>query len=67
MRVIFDKPSAKQWRDPVFGASDATLMAVSGPILAALMEAYDYLRQSIPDYDKDRVHYVRPDVQFTLV
>jgi putative SOS response-associated peptidase YedK len=41
MPVIFDKLLAKQWLDPVFGPSDATLAAVLGPYPSALMEAHD--------------------------
>lgn len=39
--VIFDKLSAKQWLDPVFRPSDATLAAVLAPFPSALMEAHD--------------------------
>ena len=41
MPVIFDKLSARQWLDPVFGPSDATLATVLAPFPSALMEAHD--------------------------
>jgi putative SOS response-associated peptidase YedK len=41
MPVIFDRLSAKQWLDPVFGPNEATLAAVLAPYPSALMEAHD--------------------------
>jgi putative SOS response-associated peptidase YedK len=43
MPVIFDKLLAKQWLDPVFGPSDATLAAILAPYPSELMRATTYL------------------------
>ena len=41
MPVIFDALLAKQWLDPMFGPSDATLAAILAPLPSALMTAHN--------------------------
>jgi putative SOS response-associated peptidase YedK len=53
MPVIFDKLSAKQWLDPVFGPSDVTLAALLAPYPSALMTAHDVSAVvNKPEYDE---------------
>jgi putative SOS response-associated peptidase YedK len=53
MPVIFDKLSAKQWLDPVFGPSDATLAAILAPYPSALMAAHEVSPVvNKPEYDQ---------------
>ena len=52
MPVIFDKLLAKQWLDPVFGPSDATLASILAPYPSALMTAHDVSPLvNKPEYD----------------
>jgi putative SOS response-associated peptidase YedK len=53
MPVIFDKLLAKQWLDPAFGPSEATLAAVLAPYPSALMELHEVSPLvNKPDYDR---------------
>jgi putative SOS response-associated peptidase YedK len=53
MPVIFDKLLAKQWLDPAFGPSDATLAAILAPYPSALMEVHDVSPLvNKPEYDR---------------
>jgi putative SOS response-associated peptidase YedK len=68
MPVIFDKLLAKQWLDPVFGPSDATLAAVLAPFPSALMEAHD-VSPSVNKPENETPDCISPvaDRQFRLI
>jgi putative SOS response-associated peptidase YedK len=68
MPVIFDKLLAKQWLDPVFGPSDASLAAVLAPFPSALMEAHDVSR-SVNKPENETPDCIIPvaDRQFRLI
>ena len=68
MPVIFDKLLAKQWLDPMFGPSDATLAAVLTPFPSALMEAHD-VSPSVNKPENETPDCIVPvaDRQFRLI
>jgi putative SOS response-associated peptidase YedK len=68
MPVIFDRLSAKQWLDPVFGPNEATLAAVLAPYPSALMDAHDVSPAvNKPDHDKAECIVPAPDRQSRLL
>jgi putative SOS response-associated peptidase YedK len=68
MPVIFDRLSAKQWLDPVFGPNEATLAAVLAPYPSALMELDDVSPLvNKPDYDRAECIKRVVERQFRLV
>jgi putative SOS response-associated peptidase YedK len=68
MPVMFDKLSAKQWLDPVFGPSDATLAAILAPYPSALMAVHDVSPVvNKPEYDQAECIVPASDAQGRLL